>query len=146
MMIKGKEVLGFVLTGLLFTSGLQLAAAATDAPPTPAQRAQWRKDHPARAKDNARIRNQKKQLKADLASGKITQAQYDAQMKQLHTIKKEEVVDARANQNGGHLTAGQQQAINQQLNQSHQTIKQDAGTPAPTAVTPPAPVTPPAGQ
>jgi len=120
-----------ILTSILAVSLLMpvMTRAENGTPPTPQQRAQWRKTHPARAKDNARIRNQKKQLKADLASGKITQAQYNAQMKQLNTIKKEERVDAQANQNGGHLTAGQQQAINGQLNQSKQTINQDAGTP-----------------
>lgn len=120
-----------LLTSILAVSLLApgVARADTKTPPTPAQRAEWRKTHPARAKDNARIRHQRKQLKADLASGKITQAQYDTQMKQLNTIKKEERVDAQANQNGGHLTAGQQQAIKGQLNQSKQTINQDAGTP-----------------
>jgi hypothetical protein len=129
-----------ILTSMLAVSLLFpiIARAENGTPPTPAQRAEWRKNHPARTKDNARIRNQRKQLKADLASGKITQAQYNTQMQQLNTIKKEERVDARANQNGGHLTGGQQQAINQQLNQSRQTINQDAGTPPPAPPTPPA--------
>jgi len=135
-----------ILTSILAISLLipVMARADNGTPPTPQQRAEWRKTHPARAKDNARIRNQRKQLKADLASGKITKAQYDAQMKELRTIKTEERVDARANENGGHLTGGQQQAINHQLNQNEKTIRQDAGTPPPAPPVPPPPPPPPA--
>ena len=126
--------MGLVLTGLLLTASLQLMAA-TDVAPTPAQRQQWRANHPARVKDNARIRHQKMLLRHDLKSGKITKDQYDAQMKDLNTIKTEEKVDAKANENGGHLTASQQQAINSQLNESrkdiHQDVKSDAVNTAP---------------
>jgi len=64
-------------------------------------------------------------LRQDLKSGKITKEQFDAQMKDLNTIKREERVDARSNENGGHLNANQQQAINQQLNESRKDIHQD---------------------
>ena len=89
-------------------------------------RQNWRKHHPWRAKDNARIRNQRRMLNQDLKAGKITKEQYDAQMKDLNTIKREERADAQANENGGHLSAGQQQAINQQLNENRKDINQDA--------------------
>ena len=121
-----KSVISTMLAlGLLISAMPLMADTAAPAAAPNANHQHWRKTHPARVKDNERIHNQKKQLKADLASGKITKDQYNAQMKDLNTIHKEENVDAKANENGGHLTAGQQQAINQQLNDSHQDIKQD---------------------
>jgi hypothetical protein len=75
-------------------------------------RKNWRKTHPWRTKDNRRIHNQEGALNRDLKSGKINQQQYNSQMSDLHNVQREENVDARANENGGHLSAGQQQAIN----------------------------------
>src|SRR5262249_30891936 len=118
----------------LVWGGMGLALAITAPGAIWAHGAAWGAHHPARAEDNGRIHKQKKRLKKDLKDGKITQSQYDAQVKDLNTIKKEENLDARANENGGHLTAGQQQAIKQQLNESHQDIKQMEGAaPAPAA-------------
>jgi hypothetical protein len=124
-LLKCKSILSLVLAIGLLASTMPLFADTMTAAPTPQQRQQWRKTHPARTKDNARIRNQKRMLRADLKSGKITKTQYDASMKDLNTIKKEEVTDAKANDNGGHLTGGQQQAINQQLNENRKDINQD---------------------
>lgn len=96
------------------------------------ERQEWRKSHPARAKDNARIRNQRRLLRQDLKSGKITKEQFEAQNKELNGIKQEERADARANENGGHLTAGQQKTINSQLNDSRKDINQDVKSDATT--------------
>src|SRR5882762_1455687 len=113
--------------GILVTTLPMLRADATTAPAGGAMTSgqPWRKHHPARAHDNARIRNQRRLLRQDLKSGKITKDQFNAQMKDLNTIKREERVDARSNENGGHLNANQQQAINQQLNESRKDIHQD---------------------
>jgi hypothetical protein len=110
----------------ILASAIPMLQADATAPAAPMSSSQnWRKTHPARTKDNARIRNQRRLLRQDLKAGKITKDQYRAQMKDLNTVKKEERVDAASNENGGHLTAGQQQAINGQLNDSRKDINQD---------------------
>ncbi len=124
MKLTSQSVLSAVLALGLLTSTLPLFAAETTTP-SAGHRQQWRKTHPWRAKDNARIHNQRRLLNQDLKSGKITKDQYNAQMKDLNAIKREENMDARANENGGHLTPGQQKAINQQLNESRKDINQD---------------------
>ena len=124
MNMTSKNLLNAVLVAGLIMTSLPLFANEAS-PMSPQQRQHWRHNHPARTKDNERIRNQKKMLNKDLKSGKITQDQYNAQMKDLNNIKQEEIADARANENGGHLTGGQQQAINQQLNESRKDINQD---------------------
>src|SRR5258708_30796695 len=103
MKLTSQSVLSAVLALGLLTSTLPLFAAETTTP-SAGHRQQWRKTHPWRAKDNARIHNQRRLLNQDLKSGKITKDQYNAQMKDLNAIKREENMDARANENGGEPT------------------------------------------
>ena len=91
----------------LLSLGLFLPAALTQAADTSApqqNRRDFAQEHPRRAEVNRRIDRQKRELKRQLKSGKITQAQYDAQMAQLKNVKQEERSDVKAN--GGSLTKG----------------------------------------
>jgi hypothetical protein len=103
----------------------------------PESRQQFDKNHPRRAEINKRIARQKRALKRQLKNGKITQAQYDAQMAQLKDIKQDERQDVKAN--GGSLTKGEQQGLNQDLNETRKEINANGGG-APAA--PPAPPQP----
>src|SRR5258708_7714509 len=98
---------------------------------------EFRENHPRRAEVNARVRNQRRLLNQQLKSGKITQQQYNDQMAALKNVKTQEVADVKAN--GGSLTKQQQGALNQELNQNREQIKDNhqAATP---------PVTPPVGR
>ena len=132
-----KRILISLLSVALFVPGLLSHAADNPAPRQ--ENREFAKEHPRRAEVNQRIERQKRELKRQLKSGKITQAQYDAQMAQLKNIKQEERSDVKAND--GRLTKGEQKNLNQQLNTTHQEIKSDNGAPAnqPPATTPPPP-------
>jgi hypothetical protein len=117
------------------TIGLILPVIKVQAAETPKQ--EFRENHPRRAEINARVRNQRRLLKQQLKSGKITQQQYNDQMAALKNVKTQEVADVKAN--GGYVTKQQQGALNQELNQNREQIKDNNQ-----AANPPA--TPPAAQ
>src|SRR5579871_2484719 len=98
---------------------------------------QFAKKHPRRNEVNERVRNQRRLLKQQLKSGKITQQQYNDQMAALKNVKNQEHADVTAN--GGYITKGQDKALNQELNQNREEIKDNNQAAQP-------PVTPPAGQ
>lgn len=81
-------------------------------------------EHPRRNEVNARVRNQRRLLRQQLKSGKITQQQYNDQMAALKNVKNQEHADVAAN--GGSLTKGQQGALNQELNQNREQIKDNS--------------------
>jgi hypothetical protein len=91
-----------------------------------ADQTQWQKNHPARTKDNKRVKRQVNAAKNQYKAGTITKAQEQADIKTDRGIKQEERADAQSNQNGGHLTAAQQQSLNQQLNAQHQQLNTQA--------------------
>ena len=130
MKILKSAVIG--LLSSLFLSALSVGAVETPRQERQENRAQFAKEHPRRAEVNKRVAHQKKQLNQQLKSGKITQAQYDTEMAKLKDVKQQERTDVKAN--GGHLTKTQQKGLNQELNATHQDIKND-NAPA----TPPAP-------
>jgi len=100
--------------------------------PAKAEEGQWKKNHPARTRDNQRIRNQENQAKEEYKEGEITKDQERKDIKTDEKIKREERRDARRNKNGGHLNATQQNKIKNQLDQNEANIKgqpaQDAGS------------------
>ena len=93
---------------------------------------QFAHNHPRRNEVNERVHNQRRLLKQQLKSGKITQQQYNDQMAALKNVKNQEHADVKAN--GGYITKQQQGALNQELNQNREQIKdnnQAATSPAP---------------
>lgn len=92
---------------------------------------QFAKQHPRRNEINERVRNQRHLLKQQLKSGKITQQQYNDQMAALKNVKAQEHADVAAN--GGSVTKAQDKALNQELNQNREQIKDNSQ-----AATPPA--------
>jgi hypothetical protein len=81
----------------------ELAAAGT-----------WQQDHPRRTEVNARLDLQNWRINQELKDGKISVGRADALHDQDQLIRKEERFDA--SQNGSHITAAEQKAINQQEN------------------------------
>ena len=92
---------------------------------------EFRENHPRRAEVNARVRNQRRLLRQQLKSGKITQQQYNDQMATLKNVKNQEHADVAAN--GGSLTKAQDKSLNQELNQNREQIKDNnqGATPPP---------------
>lgn len=82
--------------------------------------ADWKKDHPRRAEVNARLKNQDKRIKNEVASGEIGKSQAAGLHKEDHQIRQEE--RTMASQNGGHITRQEQKTLNQQENQVSQQI------------------------
>ena len=70
--------------------------------------------HPRRAEVDRRERNQQKRIANGLKSGKLSAAQASKIEGQEAAIDREKRQDVKAN--GGYLTKGQQQQINQQQN------------------------------
>lgn len=86
---------------------------------TPAQKAQWDKDHPRRAQVNSRLNNQNARTDNKVDDGKMSKAEASKIHTEDHSIRKEERRDAAAN--GGHITKAEQKHINHQENKvSHQ--------------------------
>ena len=79
-----------------------------------AQESQWEKHHPRRDQVNDRLENQNKRINKDLKQGDITQQQAAALHKDDRGIRQEERDMARID--GGHITALDQKALNQQEN------------------------------
>src|SRR5258708_30147566 len=92
MKLTSQSVLSAVLALGLLTSTLPLFAAETTTP-SARHRQQWRKTHPWRPKDNTRINNQRRLLHQQLKSRQINKDQYEAQMKDINTSKKDENID-----------------------------------------------------
>ena len=92
---------------------------------------QFARKHPRRNEVNERVRNQRRMLNQQLKSGKITRQQYNDQMAALKNVKNQEHADVKAN--GGHITRQQQGALNQELNQNREQIKDNTQAAPPPA-------------
>jgi Skp family chaperone for outer membrane proteins len=103
---------------LVIASLLCAMAASSFAQATPpagaASAAAWRKDHPRRAQVNARLANQNRRIKAEVAEGEMSKAKAAALHKQDRQIRQEE--RDMAAQNGGHITKPEQRVLNAQEN------------------------------
>ena len=123
-----KKVSLVVLGICLMTPAVSFCAAENPGNPTGSQFAHR---HPRRNEVNMRVANQRRLLKKQLKSGKITQQQYNDQMATLKNVKNQEHADVGAN--GGALTKQQQGSLNQELNQNREQIKDNtqAATPQP---------------
>ncbi len=81
---------------------------------------QWDRDHPRRDQVNDRLANQNARIKTERKEGEISGARAAALHKEDRTIRSEE--RGMAAQNGGHVTATEQKALNQQENQTSRQI------------------------
>ncbi len=82
------------------------------------------KNHPRRNQVNKRVKNQRKRINKDVASGKLT-AQQGQQLKANDAaIKQQEHADVKAN--GGYITKPEQKQLNQEENANSKLIHDEA--------------------
>ena len=123
-----KKVSLAVLAVSLMTPAVSFCAVENPGNPTGGQFAHR---HPRRNEVNERVANQRRLLRQQLKSGKITKQQYNDQMATLKNVKNQEHADVGAN--GGSLTKQQQGSLNQELNQNREQIKDNSQAAAPPA-------------
>ena len=75
---------------------------------------QWERNHPRRDQVNDRLAHQNHRIDRELKEGEITKRQANQLHREDRTIRHEE--RAMAKINGGHITKGEQKALNQQEN------------------------------
>lgn len=105
---------------LLVAVALSIASAAALAQSTPAsaqetKKQEWKENHPRRAEVNARLANQNRRIKDEVAEGEMSKAKAAKLHKEDRQIRQEE--RDMASQNGGHITKQEQKVLNQQENQ-----------------------------
>ena len=81
---------------------------------------QWQRNHPWRAADNARLRNQNRRITAGVRDGQLSRGQAHALRSDDRAIRSEERADSSVN--GTHLTRGDQRAINARENANSRAI------------------------
>jgi hypothetical protein len=74
----------------------------------------WQQSHPRRTEVNKRLNNQDRRINHERKDGQISKSQAHALHKEDRQIRGEE--RSMASQNGGHITKGEQQTLNQQEN------------------------------
>jgi predicted aminopeptidase len=116
---------GLVLVGALLTTGSPVWAGG------PEKDANFEKNHPRQTQVLTRVDRERNRVNTLYKQGKISAQQRDQQLGQIHSIRKEDYADAKANSKngtvrGGHITKGQQGVMNQQENQINKEIRQDA--------------------
>ena len=82
------------------------------------------KKHPRRNQVNQRVKNQRRRINKDVASGKLTQQQAQQLQANDRAIKQQEHADVKAN--GGYLTKGEQKQFNQEENANSRLIHDEA--------------------
>lgn len=80
----------------------------------------WQKHHPARVHDNQRIATQQRRITQEVKEGEMTHQQAQALRANDRKIGQEE--RAMASMDHSHLTAADQRALTQQLNQNSRAI------------------------
>jgi hypothetical protein len=75
---------------------------------------QWERNHPRRDQVNDRLANQNRRIDRELKEGEITKHQANQMHREDRAIRHEERTMAKFN--GGHITKGEQKALNQQEN------------------------------
>lgn len=102
---------------MFFKRSLLIAAAGTAiflGDLTAASADTWRQDHPFRAQVNSRLNNQNARINRDCRDGEITGAQAARLHSEDHAMRTQERLDARSD--GGHITRGEQGALNREEN------------------------------
>jgi hypothetical protein len=75
---------------------------------------QWERNHPRRDQVNDRLANQNRRINRERQEGEITKQQANQFHREDHAIRQEERDMAKIN--GGHITEGEQRALNRQEN------------------------------
>jgi hypothetical protein len=109
-----------ILTGLLTAVSVASFAQTPTVPVGAAGGTQWKEAHPRRAEVNARLNNQNKRIKTEVAEGDMSKATAAKLHKKDRQIRQEE--RDMAAQNGGHITKQEQKTLNQQENVVSKTI------------------------
>lgn len=100
----------------------------------------FKKNHPRRAQVNHAARAERREVKKDVESGKITKEQGAQDLKNIHDVKVQERADVKAN--GGYLTKDQKKGLNSELRDNQKNIKSQVNGNAAQTTAPVAPVTP----
>ncbi|MEO5360875.1 MAG: hypothetical protein H7843_10585 [Nitrospirota bacterium] len=74
----------------------------------------WQKHHPRRVQVNKRLHNENKRINKKVKQGKMSPAEAKKLKKDIRKIRKEE--RAMTKPRGGHITAAEHKALNQQEN------------------------------
>ena len=119
-------LVGMGLTGALLTFSAPTWAGKPEKDP------KFQKHHPRQTEVLKRTDRERNRVNNLYKQGKISGQQRDQLQGQIHDIRKEDYADAKANSKngtvrGGYITKGQQGVMNQQENQIHREIRQDAG-------------------
>jgi hypothetical protein len=117
--------------GLVMASGLLVAGGSWAAEPAhPERNPQFQKNHPRQTEVLKRVDRERQRVNQEYKQGKISTQQRDQMLVQIHSIRKEDYADARANSSTGtvrgdsYITKGQQGVMNQQENQISKEIRQ----------------------
>jgi hypothetical protein len=104
----------FILSALALTISLASFAQGPGHQPT------HLKNHPRVNQVNGRVDNQEHRINQERKEGEITKGQAQQDRRNLKAINQEK--HAMRRQDGGHLTKGDQKALNQQINQNSNNI------------------------
>jgi len=119
-------LVGMGLAGALLTFSSSAWAGKPERDP------KFQKHHPRQTEVLKRTDRERNRVNNLYQHGKISAQQRNQLQGQIRDIRKEDYADAKANSpngtvRGGHITRGQQGVMNQQENQLHREIRQDAG-------------------
>jgi hypothetical protein len=106
-----------LIASSLVLGSLSIAATAEARP------GGWARHHPARVHINHRIARQHVRIRHEVRQGDMERTEARGLHRELHEIRLQERAFARANGNNGHLTRTQIRELNQQLNQTGQSIR-----------------------
>ena len=126
-MVTYKHTLfGVALVGAVLVAGAASAAGLPEKGPN------FQKNHPRQTEVLNRVDHERNRVNNLYKQGKITAEQRDQLLEQIHSVRKEDYSDAKANSpNGtvrsGYITKDQQRVMNQQENQINREIRQDLG-------------------
>lgn len=125
MSIHKTAMCGLVLAGALLGTGFPAWAGPEKDP-------RFQRNHPRQTQVLKRVDRERNRINNLYKQGKISAQERDQLLGQVHTVRKEDYADAKANSpNGtvrsGYITRGQQGVMNQQENQINREIRQDAG-------------------
>jgi hypothetical protein len=126
MRMRRHALLGLVLAGTLLATEAVASAAGL-----PEKNPQFQKNHPRQTEVLNRVDNERNRVNNLYQQGKISGDQRQQLLGQIHSVRKEDYVDAKANSangtvQGGYITKGQRGVMNQQENQISREIRQDA--------------------
>jgi len=126
MVANNRTLFGVALVGAVLVTGAASAAGLPEKAPN------FQKNHPRQTEVLNRVDHERNRVNNLYKQGKITAEQRNQLLGQIHSVRKEDYSDAKANSpNGtvrsGYITKDQQRVMNQQENQINGEIRQDLG-------------------